>query len=87
MNKGQDRFCEALDYYIQFGSRNCASELFRSCGEVWNDNSEMPLNARNDVSAAIVSFVEFNQWEKTGRTYAGAARRIRPVLEAEYNLS
>ncbi|MDM8167000.1 hypothetical protein [Roseovarius sp.] len=87
MNKKQDRFCEALDYYIQFPGPKTASELHAACGGVWNDKSQMQINARNDVGDAIGSFVEFGQWEETGRTYAGAARRIRPRLKAEFNLS
>ncbi|MEQ8899270.1 MAG: hypothetical protein RID23_19485 [Roseovarius sp.] len=85
MNEKQNRFCEALDYYIQFPNTNTARELFAACGAVWNNKSQMPINARNDVGDAICSFVEFDQWEETGRTYAGAARRIRPVLKAEFN--
>ncbi|MGR3315485.1 hypothetical protein [Roseovarius indicus] len=78
-------FHEALDRHIQFDTPETALKLYQACGAVWNNKSQMPINARNDVGDAIGSFVEFNQWEETGRTYAGAARRIRPVLKAEFN--
>lgn len=77
-------FCEALDRYIQFGGRKLALDLYQACGSVWNETSLMPFNSRVDVENAISNHTEFAKWEANGRTYSGAARRIRHVLRQEY---
>ncbi|OWU84473.1 hypothetical protein ATO6_12330 [Oceanicola sp. 22II-s10i] len=80
-------FCCALDTYVQFPKREHAQELHRACGKVWSVSAQMPINARPDVEVTIGNYVEFDQWERNGRTYAGAAQRIRPVLEKEHGLN
>lgn len=86
MNANQDQFCERLDYYIQFPDPNTALQLYQACGWIWNDTSEMPINARSDVSDVVNNYVEFEQWETAGRTFSGAARRIRPALKQKFSL-
>ncbi|AUQ58751.1 hypothetical protein PhaeoP30_01836 [Phaeobacter inhibens] len=80
-------FCEALDTYVQFPSRQSAIELHQACGAVWNDSETMSINARPDVEAVVRNSIEFEQWETGGRTYSGAARRIRPVIKQEHDLA
>lgn len=84
--KNTEFFCEALDRYIQFPSKESAFELCRACGAVWNEGAQVPINARSDIKDAIPSYIDFDQWEANGRTYAGAAQRILPALKEEYNL-
>ncbi|WP_158524959.1 hypothetical protein [Phaeobacter inhibens] len=47
----------------------------------------MSINARPDVEAVVRNSIEFEQWETGGRTYSGAARRIRPVIKQEHDLA
>lgn len=80
----REAFSEALERYVLFPNNlNAAQELHRFCRILWNDAATMPIGDRNDVRDAIGNWVEADQWEAKGRTYSGAARRIRPVLDVE----
>ncbi|KAA8606031.1 hypothetical protein AL036_16425 [Salipiger aestuarii] len=85
--KNTEFFCEALDRYTEFPSRETALELYRACGAVWNESSEVPFNARQDIRDQIPSWIDCEHWEANGRTYAGAAGKIRAALKKEYDFS
>ncbi len=83
---GKEIFCKALDTYIKSPSYESALNLSQACAAVWQESSPVPDGAHSDVRDAIPSYVEYGQWESKGRTFAGAARRIKPVLKQEYDV-
>ena len=79
----REAFCEALERYVLFPDNlNAVQELHRFCGVLWKDSGRMKLNDRCIVRDAIADWVEADDWEAKGRTYAGAAQRLRPILKA-----
>ena len=79
----REAFSEALERYVFFKGLNAAQELHRFCGLIRNDSAEMPLDDWHNVRRAIDDCSKADDWEAKGRTYAGAAQRIRPTLKID----
>lgn len=87
MITARDNFHNQLERWVQINNSDAGASLARldliqACGAVWNDKGKMPELYRHDVRDAISNCADADQWEKKGRTYAGAAQRISPILKA-----
>jgi hypothetical protein len=77
-----EAFCDALESHVDFpADQEVERRLYQLCGAVWNLTSKLPRHLWHCARDAIGNELEADQWEYSGHTYAGAARRIRPTLK------